>query len=132
MLADALLGVIGWDCASCSPSGAAANELRTCGERIDFGLLLRFSVLGVDEIEEESSGIELKRDAKDHRRESLFALTSEIFGLGGGDGRGCVNGDSKPDVDGRGEEADELARSTWVGKGKEKGNLYSPMNLPSN
>ena len=118
MLADVLssrLWVIDWRYASCSPGGAeaAANELRTCGERNDFGLLFRFSLLGVGGFEG-SSGVELKRDTKsDHRRECLFAaLTSEIFGLGGGDGRGCVVGDSKPDVDGRGEEADELARST--------------------
>jgi hypothetical protein len=89
---------------------AAANELRTCGERIDFGLLLRFSLLGVGGFED-SSGVKLKRDARDHRRECLFALASEIFGLGGGDGRGCVVGDSKLDGE-DGEETDELERST--------------------
>lgn len=113
MLADVLssrLWVIGWRCASCSPGGveAAANKLRTSGERIDFGLLFRFSLLGVGGFED-SSGVELKRDTKDHRRECLFALTSKISGLGGGDGSGCAVEDSKPDVDGGG---DALARST--------------------
>jgi hypothetical protein len=89
---------------------AAANELRICGERIDFGRLLRFSLIDVGGIEH-SAVFTLKMDARDHRRECLLGLTSEVLGLGGGDGGSAGTG-SGPDLDEGRKAEEELERST--------------------